>query len=60
MDATPRNVDTWRKKAGEAEQLLESGDIDGKRMSEALGYLSSLMYPLEGLSNEVYCMHAAW
>ncbi|XP_064392489.1 HEAT repeat-containing protein 6-like isoform X3 [Halichondria panicea] len=48
-----RNADTWRRKASELGKLLKDGGEEEKRMSEALGYLSSLMYPLEGLTTEV-------
>ncbi len=53
MAARTRNADTWRRKASELGKLLKDGGEEEKRMSEALGYLSSLMYPLEGLTTEV-------
>ncbi len=48
-----RSVDTWRRKASELGKLLKDGGEEEKRTSDALGYLSSLMYPLEGLTTEV-------
>ncbi len=48
-----RSVDTWRRKASELGKLLKDGGEEEKRIWDALGYLSSLMYPLEGLTTEV-------
>ena len=47
------SADMWRRKANDLCKLLQDGSREEKKMSEALGYLSSLMYPLEGLSTEV-------
>ena len=46
--------DMWKQKAAEVEHLLRNGVKGEPRLEESLGYLSSLMYPLEGLQKQVH------
>ena len=43
----------WKQKATEVEHLMRNGVRGEPRLVESLGYLSSLMYPLEGLQKQV-------